>query len=457
MSDTNIIITGGTVIDGSGAAPRGLDVLIEDGVITALGPAACDRSAELSRAGSALTTIDATGKTVMPGLIDAHTHLSFGEPTGNDELFNHRTEGYSSMLSAYNARKVLRAGVTSVLDADCLWNIAVELRDAIENGIVEGPRMRAGGQALMTMLGGTAGRMIKDDGTTGYATVVHDQAMMTREIRRQIKYGVDWIKVMVTGLIPSMKGPEVKVWSFDELRTVCDTAHELNTKVVGHCRNAASTRDAARAGMDLIYHSSYLDEEALEAVVEAGSALCPTFTLLGNLADYGEKIGSAPELLEVFRAEIATTARMLATAHSAGVKILTGSETGFAVTPIGEWHARELEMLVEYIGLTPLEAITCATSNGALAMRMEGRLGTIGAGQLADVLVVDGDPLSDIRILQDKSRLSEVIARGRRVDLATPIPPRKVSSTEQVRFLASCPLTRSLALTEDDLEKLSHV
>ena len=102
--------------------------------------------------------IDATGRTVMPGLIDAHTHLSFGEPTGNDELFNHRTEAYSSMLSAYNARKVLRAGVTSVLDADCLWNIGVELRDAIEAGIVEGPRMRAGGQALMTMLGGTAGR-----------------------------------------------------------------------------------------------------------------------------------------------------------------------------------------------------------------------------------------------------------------------------------------------------------
>ena len=457
MADRNIIITGGTVIDGSGAVPHGLDVLIEDGVITALGEAASHRSAELSRVGSAPASIDAAGKTVMPGLIDAHTHLSFGEPTGNDELFNHRTEGYSSMLSAYNARKVLRAGVTSVLDADCLWNIAVELRDAIENGIVEGPRMRAGGQALMTMLGGTAGRMIKDEGTTGYATVVHDQAMMTREIRRQIKYGVDWIKVMVTGLIPSMKGPEVKVWSFDELRTVCDTAHELNTKVVGHCRNAASTRDAARAGMDLIYHSSYLDEEALEAVVEAGSALCPTFTLLGNLADYGEKIGSAPELLEVFRAEIETTARMVARAHAAGVKILTGSETGFAVTPIGEWHARELEMLVEYVGLTPMEAITCATSNGALAMRMEGQLGTIAAGQLADVLVVDGNPLSDIRILQDKSRLTEVIARGRRVDLTTPIPPRKISSTEQVRFLASCPLTRSLALTEDDLEKLSHV
>lgn len=457
MSDS-ILITGGTVIDGSGAAPTpATDVLIEDGLIAEVGETALTRAGDLSRQGTVVDRVDATGKTVMPGLIDAHTHLSFGEPTGNDELFNHRTEGYSSMLSAYNARKVLRAGVTSALDADCLWNIAVELRDAIENGIVEGPRMRAGGQALMTMLGGTAGRMIKDEGTTGYATVVHNQDMMVREIRRQIKYGVDWIKVMVTGLIPSMKGPEVKVWSLDEMRTVCDTAHELNTKVVGHCRNAASTRDAARAGMDLIYHSSYLDDEALEAVIEAGSALCPTFTLLGNLADYGEKIGSDPELLGIFRAEIEATARMLTKAHEAGVTILTGSETGFAVTPIGEWHARELEMLVEYVGMSPLESITCATSNGAFAMRMEGKLGTVAPGMLADVLVIDGNPLADIKILQDKTRISEVISRGKRIDLVTPIPERKVSSTEQVRFLASCPLTRSLALTEADLERLSHV
>jgi imidazolonepropionase-like amidohydrolase len=200
-----------------------------------------------------------------------------------------------------------------------------------------------------------------------------------------------------------------------------------------------------------------MDEEALEAVIENGTALCPTFTLLGNLADYGAKIGSAPELLAVFRAEIEVTSLMMAKAHAAGVKILTGSETGFAVTPIGEWHARELEMLVDYVGMSPLEAITCATSNGAMAMRAEGKLGTVEVGRLADILVIDGDPLADIKILQDKTKISEVISRGQRIDLVTPIPERKINATEQVRFLASCPLTRSLALTEDDLERLSRV
>lgn len=451
---THTLISGGTLIDGTGAAARpATSVLLEGDSIRAVGPEA---DALAAAPGIDLTTIDATGKTVMPGLIDAHTHLTFGEPTGNDELFNHRTEAYSSMLSAYNAQKVLRAGVTGVLDADCLWMIGVELRNAIDAGFVEGPRMTAGGNALMTSIGGTAGRMIADEGRTGYAVVVHNRDQIVEEVRKQIKHGVDWIKVHVTGLLPNRKGGEIKVWSLDELKAVCDTAHDVGIPVVGHCRNASSTREAAEAGMDLIYHASYMDEPALEAVVENGSALCPTFTLLGNLADYGSKIGSAPELIEVFRAEIDVTAKMIRKAHDAGVKVLCGSETGFAVTPIGEWHARELEMLVDYMGFSPMDAIVAATSNGAMALQMEGQIGVLLPGYGADVLVVDGDPLADIRILQDRSNLSHVISRGKRVDTERPLAERRIHPSEQVRFLASCPLTQQLALTEDDLEKLSH-
>ena len=237
-----ILIEGGTVIDGIGDTPRSNEsVLISDGTITAVGA----HADALAHGRPDIERIAAQDKTVMPGLIDAHTHLSFGEPTGNDELFFHRTEAFSAMLSARNARKVLRAGVTSVLDADCLWNIGVELRDAIEANVVEGPRMAAGGNALMTMLGGTAGRLIADEGRTGYATVVHNLEGISQEVRRQVKYGVDWIKVMVTGLIPSVKGPEVKVWNKTEMQTVVDAAHDLSTPVVGHCRNSLSTKEAA--------------------------------------------------------------------------------------------------------------------------------------------------------------------------------------------------------------------
>ncbi|MGZ4649860.1 MAG: amidohydrolase family protein, partial [Kineosporiaceae bacterium] len=425
----------------------GESVLLSGGTIEALG----ERAEQLAAQRPDVTRIDATGRTVMPGLVDAHTHLSFGEPTGNDELFFHRTEAFSSMLSAHNAGKVLRAGVTSVLDADCLWNIGVELRDAIESGFVEGPRMRAGGNALMTMLGGTAGRLIRDEGTTGYATVVHDVDGIRREVRRQIKYGVDWIKIMVTGVIPSVKGPEVKVWNKREIQAVIDAAHELDTPVVGHCRNSLSTQEAAEAGMDLIYHASYMDDEALEAVVENGATLAPTFTLLGNLVDYGEKVGTAPELLDLFKAELDVTGVMVDKAHRAGVRVITGSETGFAITPCGEWHARELAMLVQYAGFSPMEAIRAATSDAAWAMRMEGEVGALREGLIADVIVVDGDPLADITVLGRQGAIVEVIKDGRRIDLSRPVPERKPRPGEKVSFLAACPLTRAFALEDTAL------
>jgi imidazolonepropionase-like amidohydrolase len=147
----------------------------------------------------------------------------------------------------------------------------------------------------------------------------------------------------------------------------------------------------------------------------------------------------------------------MAKAHAAGVPFLTGSETGFAVTPVGEWHARELEMFVDYMDITPMDAIVAATRNGAFAMRAEGDLGTLEPGRIADVLVLDGDPLADVRVLQDKERIVEVVKEGTRIDLSTPIPEHRPRSSDQVRFLAACPLTRSLALTEEQLERMSHV
>lgn len=444
---TNILIEHGTVVDGTGAdASPDTAVLLSGDEIVALGSPAVDEAARRDD----VRRIDATGRTVMPGLVDCHAHMTFAEPEGNDELFFHRREGYSAMVAAQDAHKVLRAGVTALLDPDSLWFLGVELRDAIDNDVVHGPRMKAGGNALMTAIGGTAGRLIKDDGRTGYGVVVHSRDEIVSEVRKQVKHGVDFVKIHVTGLIPTRPGKEISVWTLDELRAVVDTAHDVGIPVVGHCRNAESTRDAARAGVDLIYHASYMDGEALEAVVEAGSTLCPTFTLLGNLADHGEKVGTAPELLEVFRAEIEVTAQMVRKAHEAGVRVVCGSETGFAITPYGVWHARELEMLVEYMGFTPMEALVSATRDAAAALGWGDQLGVLAPGRGADVLVVDGDPLRDVTILQDPARIEHVIARGEVVDRSQPMRQRRAMNTEKVRFLAARTLTRELALADED-------
>jgi hypothetical protein len=150
--------------------------------------------------------------------------------------------------------------------------------------------------------------------------------------------------------------------------------------------------------------------------------LCPTFTFLANLADFGAGVGASPGQEDIFRGEIAATAKMVRAAYDEGVRLLCGSESGFALTPYGHWHGRELEIFVNELGLSPLEAITCATRNGAWAMRMEGELGTLEVGRKADVLVVDGDPLADIRVLNDRRRLAAVVSRGEQVDLTAPWP-----------------------------------
>jgi len=425
-----ILVAGGTVVTGRGDEPiPDTDVLVQGDVIVAVGG---DARARATAAGPSVEHIDATGLTVMPGLIDAHCHITFGEPASNDELFFHRTQSTAALLAAFNVRKLLLAGVTGFLDADCLWDLGPALRDSIEAGIVEGPRMTAGMNALLTAAGGTAGRLLPDAGTAAYAHVMRDRDEMVRTTRQQIKYGADWIKIHVTGSLPNHAG-ELTVWTLEELRAVTDTAHALDTPALAHCRNADATRLAAEAGVDLILHASYLDERALEAVVEAGCAIAPTFTFLANLADHGARVGGASTQIDLFRGEIEATATMLRAAHDAGVPILSGSESGFALTPYGHWHAREMEVLVGAMGLTPLEAIRCATYNGARALRRpEGSIGVIDEGAAADVLVVRGDPARDVTVLADRTNLCHVISRGRPVELDRPWPTRDPLPGEKV-------------------------
>ena len=433
---SELVLRGGTVIDGSGEPPRVADVAIDGDRITRIG-------ADLPTTADA-TVFDVGGSTVMPGLIDAHVHITFDDAISNDELFHHRDATTAALVAGFNLRKLLLVGVTSILDPDTLFEIGPALRDAVEAGVVEGPRISTGVSALVTSVGGTAGRMIPDTGSAGYARVVNTPDEMVTWVRRHAKMGADWIKVHATGSIPTRRG-EVDVWTPDELRLVCVTAHDLGVPVAAHCRTATSTKAAAEAGVDLILHASFLDEPALDAVVEAGAALCPTFTFLANLADHGPKVGAGVGMQDVFRGEIEATAEMMRRAHAAGVPLLTGSESGFALTPYGHWHGRELEVFVDTLGLDPLAAISCATTNGAIAMRLEGEIGRLEPGMLADVIVLDGDPTEDITVLGRREPLRHVFSRGRPVDLDVPWPERGPLPDESVRSWAAEPLTTEAA------------
>lgn len=430
-------IRNGSLIDGTGAAPvAGSDVVTVGDSIVAVGPT----GSLDDRVPAGATVVDATGCSVLPGLIDAHCHMTFDDVQSNDELFFHRPPVTAAMITLFNLPKLLQAGVTSIFDPDTVMGIGPEIREVVDAGAFPGPRIKTGVQALLTSVGGTAGRLVPDHGKVGYAAVVTTIDEMITETRRQIKNGGDWIKIHATGSIPTRHG-ELQVWTLDEMKAVCDTAHALGVPVTAHCRNSASTRDAALAGVDLILHASFIDDDALQAVVDAGSAICPTFTFLANLADHGERVGAGSGMQDIFRGEIKQTAAMMRKAFDAGVPLLCGSESGFALTPYGHWHARELEVFVDELGLSPVEAIMCATKSNALAMRMEGELGVVAGGYRADVLVVDGDPATDVTVLQDRRNLRAVVSRGELVDLARAWPQRARIPGEKVGNWAAEVLT----------------
>ena len=440
---SEILLTNANIIDGQGAAPIRGAIAIRDNVILGVG----ELSSMTSLVSPETSTLDLGGLTVMPGLIDSHCHITFDEPQTNDELFFHRREGLAALVASVNAQKVLRAGFTSLFDADCIFDAGIDLRDAIEAGVVPGPRMTTGGNVLINCVGGTASRLLPDRGRRGYGMIVHTKDEIVTEIHRQVKAGVDWIKVHVSGMPIRSHGQvgEIQTWQLDELKLVCDTAHQLGVPVVGHCRNASSTRDAAIAGFDMILHATYMDETAIQAVVDHKVPLVPTFTFQANLADYGEAIGADSTLQAIFREEIVQSAGPLTEVFKAGVPILSGSESGFSLTPYGHWHYRELKILETVLGMSALEAIQSATQHGAIALRSEGQLGVLAKGYLADLICVEGDVLSDLDCLGRPGTIRHIMKNGRWVDCSKPLPDTWSIPGWRVSEFSSEVLTRQRA------------
>jgi imidazolonepropionase-like amidohydrolase len=248
---------------------------------------------------------------------------------------------------------------------------------------------------------------------------------------------VDVIKVAGSGqsLFNVHAGSEVEAFTLDELRVIVDEAHRLGKKVTTHARSGKSASDAAKAGVDWIQHGSFMSEDDLEAVVAAGTPICPTWTILANIAEWGHRFGVPPFLIDEFKRELEVAAKIMRRAYEAGVQLMMGSEAGFAVTPYGHWHTRELELFVRYIGMSPMDALVTAFKNNTLALRNGSEVGTLESGKLADVLVVDGDPLRDIRVLQDRIRFRAIVQGGRLVDTTRPWPERRVWPYERVMAL----------------------
>ena len=251
-----------------------------------------------------------------------------------------------------------------------------------------------------------------------------------KEIRIQTKDGVDCVKLALDGFITNDAGEPIAAYTEEETLAMVTEAHRLGRRVVAHARGSEAVRYAARAGVDLICHASWIDDVGIELALENGCALCPTLTYPYNIAEFTKPTEPAARRgrPEQSQKELDIAYVNLARAFRAGVPITIGTDSGFATTPCGEWHARELAILVEHVGLSSAEALQCATLGSSALLRDQGVVGAIEVGRRADLLVIDGDPLKDIRLLLDRDRVTAVYHRGELVSIEhKDYDPQKVS------------------------------
>ncbi|HXX85928.1 MAG TPA: amidohydrolase family protein, partial [Casimicrobiaceae bacterium] len=307
-------------------------------------------------------------------------------------------------------------GVTGFCDPGSTWNVVVTCRDAIANGMYPGPRVFAAGRHIVAD-GGFADYFPSWLGmppsAEGVLCSTRDE--MAREVRRQVKNRVDMIKISGDSQAQDRFADAGPCFTQDELELIVGLAHQLARKTAIHSRYANTVVAAARAGVDWLIHASYMRRGDVGLVRDAQVPICPTLTFTANVVEHGREAGVDPNYIDIKRREYDALIDIHRRSYEAGIPLMAGSEAGFSVTPYGEWHTRELELMVEHLGMRPMDAIVSATSINAKTLGWGNDVGTIKVGLQADLLVVDGDPLTDIRVLGDRRRIHSVYKGGQLV------------------------------------------
>ena len=386
-------------------------VVGDDGAIVYAGPTA---AAPLP--GPHATVVDYSGLFVMPGLLDVHTHLAYGNAKTEEDIDLYQPLEFRAIRGLFFAQKVVAAGYTSICAPGDAGQISLSVRNAIRAGLFEGPRVTAAGRYLTTPQGLTDWYPTwigAPETSIGRLVSGRDEAI--EEIRRQAKNGVDCIKIALDGFHRRPNGELVAAFTQEETSVMVQEAHRLGKKVVVHARGREAVLYAARASVDLIFHAYFLDDECIQEMLKSGSAIGPTLTFLRNIVDFTQphEPAATKGRIDDTQEEFEIACENLRKAHKAGVPMLTGTDFGFAVTPYGEWHARELEIFVEHLGFTPAEALRAATEVTARFMADGHKIGVLEKGRAADFIAVDGSPLQNVAILQDKSRIRAVHIDGK--------------------------------------------
>lgn len=435
MSQT--LLANGLVIDGNGGPPiENGGVLVEGETIRWVGP--MDEAPRLTGS-DGRRTIDVGGRTIMPGMVEGHLHLSYRQVKELADLDLRCPVEESTIEATLHAKLVLECGYTAGMSAGALHRIDIAIRDAIRAGKIPGPRLLAAGRdisATASMLDWNPSYLkLGMDGLGIFADGVEECRKAARKV---IKEGADIVKTFVTGegMLFECQAEET-TYSFEEVDVICREAHRRNRLVSAHVRSAEGVKIAVRAGVDILDHGTLMDAEAIDMVVAHKDRhfVVPTVGYPVAFVERAEKFGFSKDFVNrtKYESEVEASVPVMKALKKAGVRIVPGGDYGFVWCPHGE-YARDLEHFVRIYGFTEMETLVAATRWGAEMMRMQDRIGTLEAGKLADLLVVDGNPLEDIRVLQDRSKLLLILQGGKPVverDLPAPVRGRKKPAPAQ--------------------------
>jgi imidazolonepropionase-like amidohydrolase len=407
----NVLFTNVRIIDGSGGQPYAGEVLVQG-----------NRILRVARGARALpvagvTVIDGAGATLMPGMCEAHTHFGWTNSKTLDAIQKLPHEEHT-LWAASVAKLYLDHGWTSCVGAatpkprlDCV------IRNAINSGQIPGPRYLAASQEI-TVTGSLGDDMLPHlpYPEMSFGTVVDGPEEMRKAVRMFLKFGVDSIKLNLSGdnLVPGADA--TTTWMSDEEVAVAAKETKVRGKRLScHARSCESVKQSMRHGFDIVYHASYTDQESLDMLEAKKDRIfvAPGISVIIRLLNEGEVVGIDNEMAKKmgYERELEASVNSMKAMLKRGIRVLPGGDYGFAWAPHGE-NAKDLEYFVKYLGMTPMEALVSCTRWGGQMMMKGNELGEIKEGYLADLLLVDGDPLSNIAILQDRKRLLAIMKDG---------------------------------------------
>lgn len=412
-----ILFSGANLLDGDKAAVAGMSVLVEDERILKIAADTEMKSALENE--SVDQTIALNGATLMPGMTQAHWHgsyegLDFAPPPVGLE----KPPGYLMLLSLKNAQLALQLGHTSLIGAAVGDALDAQLNQAILDGVVEGPRMMPCSRWLIT-----TGDCNDDPNfwwwginNMGSQRICDGPIEFRKGVRQEIKEGAEIIKIFADGGHALIYGKGHNSMARDELDAVVEAAHHRGKKVRSHVDTKAGVLLAIEAGVDLIDHADEMDEECIDAIIEAGSYVCPSMYLPKAIIDRFISDGQGLENSEMgllMQEDLATMAKVLPYAAKKGAKFMIGDDWGTTMTAHGDYN-KELQLYVE-VGVPALDVIRWATKHGPEFMGMGDELGTITEGKLADLIVVNGDPSQDISLLAKQDNILVIMKNGQMI------------------------------------------